>query len=164
MNQSIGLFVACLLGLGACNFENYEDCKEDELDFEDGHSRAGKGPHPSGKGASASGGGSPVEPVEPVDPVDPVDPVVPEPPATPCEAEQDCDPGFNCDYEAGVCAPADAETCGELMTEESCTNRTDCKPIYAGVNCSCGTDCECVGGQPGCVCESFEFFVCQAAE
>jgi len=176
MNKTIGLIIACLCSISACNYENYDDCEDDDLeleeDFEGGHSRAGKGPSEagasasggsgaisgsgsgaSGSGASSSEGGS-----------TPTEPVPPDPPATPCDAEQDCEPGFNCDYEAAVCVPADAETCAELTTEEACTNRNDCTPIYAGVNCSCGADCECVGGEPGCICESFEFFVCRVAE
>ncbi|MGE0323838.1 MAG: hypothetical protein AB7K71_09540 [Polyangiaceae bacterium] len=79
----------------------------------------------------------------------------------PCENESDCDPGFNCDYDVGLCSPADAETCEEL-SEDGCGARTDCEVIYAGVDCSCGAGCECQGGEPGCVCDSFEFFRCQA--
>ncbi|MCA9639687.1 MAG: hypothetical protein KC492_03305, partial [Myxococcales bacterium] len=81
----------------------------------------------------------------------------------PCENESDCDPGFNCDYQAGLCAPSDAETCEELG-EAECGTRTDCEVIYAGVDCSCGAGCECQGGEPGCVCDSFEFFRCEALE
>jgi len=82
---------------------------------------------------------------------------------TPCEKERDCAPGYNCDLEQHQCLPADQETCGELDSELACTNRKDCTPVYGGVNCSCGTNCECHGGDPGCVCESFQFFVCQNA-
>ena len=157
MHQSRGLFVACLLSMTACSVENYEDCKEDELDldgdFSVGHSKAGTGPAGSGastgSGATAASGGTATEP-EPE----------PEPP-TPCEVEHDCAPGFNCDLDLLQCLPADAETCGELLTEQECTDRTDCTPIYGGTNCSCGADCECQGGEPGCICESFEFFVCR---
>lgn len=144
MNQSIGLFVGCVLSLSACNVENYEDCSKDDIEFEDdvegGHGRAG-------------------QPATTPDPPEP-----PEPPRVPCEAERDCEPGFNCDLEAQSCLPADAETCAELLDAESCTTRADCTPIYAGVNCSCGADCECVGGEPGCICESFRFFACQPVE
>lgn len=153
--KKIVLLMTCMVGLAACNFENYEECTEDgELDIDDdwgGHSTAGKGPgDPGGSGASSSQAGTPNMP-EPM-----------EPPPTPCEAETDCEPGFNCDFDAGVCAPADAETCGEL-SESACTERADCTPIYAGTNCSCGADCECMGGEPGCICESFQFFMCTAA-
>jgi hypothetical protein len=154
--KKIMMLVVCMAGLAACNFENYEECTEEgELDLDDdwgGHSTAGKGPgDPGGSGASSSQAGTPNMP-EPM-----------EPPPPPCEAETDCEPGFNCDFDAGVCAPADAETCGELSSEQACTERTDCTPIYGGTNCSCGADCECMGGEPGCICESFQFFVGTAA-
>jgi hypothetical protein len=61
----------------------------------------------------------------------------------------------------GVCTPSDVETCGELTTEAACDERTDCLPIYAGTGCSCGPDCQCIGGEPGCICTSFEFFRCE---
>jgi hypothetical protein len=167
--KKIVMLVACMLGLAACNFENYEDCTgDDELDLDDdwgGHSTAGKGPsEPGGSGGSAgnssggsAGNGSGATSSEGGTPSPPT------PPPTPCEAETDCEPGFNCDLDAGVCAPADAETCAELSTEQACTERGDCTPIYAGTNCSCGADCECMGGEPGCICESFQFFVCTPA-
>ena len=78
-----------------------------------------------------------------------------------CAEEAECDPGFNCDSSVALCLPASGETCTELADESSCTTRSDCEPVYAGVGCSCGSDCTCVGGTPGCVCESFEFFRCE---
>jgi hypothetical protein len=170
-----------MFGLAACNFENYEDCQDDELELDDdwgGHSKAGKGPSEPGSGATGSGatgsgatgsgatgsGGSAGSGSSPAEGGTPGEPEPMEPPPTACEAERDCDAGYNCDLEAGVCAPADAETCGELVTEQECSSRTDCTPIYGGTNCSCGADCECMGGEPGCICESFEFFVCRPAE
>ena len=83
------------------------------------------------------------------------------PPPVSCVEERDCPRGFNCDYERKECMPADAETCAELSTESVCDNRNDCMAIYAGINCSCGADCTCKGGEPGCVCESFQFFSCE---
>ncbi len=80
--------------------------------------------------------------------------------ATPCTGESDCAPGFNCDPAKSACFPASAPTCGELGTEAECAARADCLPIYAGIECSCGADCTCQGGEPGCVCQSFEFFRC----
>lgn len=82
----------------------------------------------------------------------------------PCDEERDCEQGFNCDFEQGICAPADFETCGELASEPACRVRVDCRTIYAGTNCSCGPDCECEGGEPGCICETFEFFRCAPVE
>jgi hypothetical protein len=80
--------------------------------------------------------------------------------APPCSQEGDCAPGTNCDRAQGICLPSDHETCEELTLEAECTTRADCETVYAGVDCSCGRNCVCVGGQPGCVCKSFEFFEC----
>ncbi len=84
-----------------------------------------------------------------------------QPTPTPCTKESDCDRGFNCDYETKECTAAGAETCPELSTEIDCDNRNDCVSIYAGTHCSCGPECTCLGGEPGCVCESFAFFTCE---
>lgn len=80
-----------------------------------------------------------------------------------CAVEADCIAGFNCDLATKSCLPAAHETCGELANEAACVGRDDCVPSYAGVDCSCGPDCTCKGGEPGCVCESFEFFRCEPA-
>ena len=79
-------------------------------------------------------------------------------PAASCAQESDCDAGFNCEEE--LCLPADEERCSELAEEQLCSERNDCEATYAGVDCSCGAECTCMGGEPGCVCESFEFFAC----
>ena len=84
-----------------------------------------------------------------------------EPPPTPCNQESDCEPGFNCDYGRSECVPADEETCLELASEGECDARNDCLTVYAGTDCSCGPECTCSGGEPGCVCQSFEFFQCE---
>lgn len=81
--------------------------------------------------------------------------------ASSCAKEADCLAGFNCDSASNACLPASAETCGELADEGACLDRNDCAPNYAGVDCTCGKDCKCVGGEPGCVCTSFEFFRCE---
>jgi hypothetical protein len=83
---------------------------------------------------------------------------------TSCSKESDCERGFNCDYERKECVATDAETCPELSTEAGCDNRNDCKTIYAGTDCSCGQECMCIGGEPGCVCQSFSFFTCEPLE
>lgn len=168
MKKTMGWFVACALGLCACNVEHYEDCADD--DFGDGfagsHSKAGStstagtatggttttggttATGEAGAGDEASAGGAGAAPATPK-------------PMT-CDDEHDCAPGYNCNFETAQCEPAAEETCGELTTEAACSHRTDCTPVYAGINCSCGQDCACKGGEPGCVCESFDFFVCQA--
>lgn len=164
MNKTMGLFVVAVLCLGACNVEHYDECgDEDPFDFEDdfetgppagASSKAGSSSNGGEQGGGGTSGSSSTGGM----------PEPPEPPATPCGKEHDCGPGFNCNFDAGECQPADAETCGELETEGQCTDRVDCVPIYGGTNCSCGADCECQGGEPGCICQSFEYFVCQPAE
>lgn len=84
--------------------------------------------------------------------------------AMPCTVESDCARGYNCDTIRGECLPTDAETCPELTTEASCSVRKDCTTVYAGTNCTCGPDCQCTGGEPGCICERFEFFRCAAIQ
>jgi len=174
MKKSIGL-VVCLLGLAACNVEHYDDCDTDDFDsegdFGGSHSLPSK-PSSSGKGSTDNGGSAGSGAVAgssstggstPDGAGASGAPPVVVPPDT-CERERDCKPGFNCDLESNECLPAAEETCGELETETACTHRSDCTLIYGGTNCSCGQDCECQGGEPGCICESFEFFVCRAAE
>lgn len=174
MKKSIGGLVVVLLAVAACNVEHYDDCTGDSFDYEDdfggSHSVPDK-PSSSGKGstggASAAAGTSPGAGSTSIGGSSP-DGAGGAPPVavTPdrCEKERDCKAGFNCDFETNECQPAAEETCGELETETACTHRSDCTPIYGGTNCSCGQDCECQGGEPGCICESFEFFVCRAAE
>lgn len=81
-------------------------------------------------------------------------------PAFACENESDCEPGFKCNADQALCLPADEERCSELDDEATCAERSDCQPTYAGVDCTCGPDCICMGGEPDCVCDHFEFFVC----
>lgn len=174
MKKSIGGLVVCLLGLVACNVEHYEDCDGDGFDdgdaFGGSHSRAGSS-STSGKagstsdsagtasgGTAATSGGTGSAGTAAAAGESGI--ATPDP----CDKERDCAPGYNCNLEQRECLPAAEETCGELETEAACTHRSDCTPIYGGTNCSCGQDCECKGGDPGCVCESFEFFVCRVAE
>jgi len=181
MNKTMGWFVACSLGLFACNVENYEDCKKNDDfgdDFGGSHSKGGSTGHAGTQAIDEGGtshGGSSNDAMGGSGAVgncagaaDTGEAGVGAAPSTPaptaCDDEQDCPAGYNCNYEVGECQAADEETCGELKTEGACTHRSDCTPVYAGINCSCGQDCECKGGEPGCVCESFEFFVCQAAK
>ncbi len=176
MNKSIGGFVVCLLGLVACNVEHYDDCEADMFDEGDAFggtfSHAGtpsKGGHGSADGGTSSthagtGGNATAGTNGGVDVGEAGAPATPVEPPKSCAEEGDCEPGQNCSSDTHECLPADEETCAELDTEAACTHRSDCTPIYAGTNCSCGDDCECHGGEPGCVCESFQFFVCQAAE
>jgi hypothetical protein len=169
----MGWLVAGSLGLFACNVENYEDCPQDDDvsdDFGGSHSRAGSTSRAGTSSTSDGGGGSGASSPCVGGTVDDgsseggggAAPPAPQPVS--CDDEQDCPKGFNCNVDAQQCQAADEETCGELTSEAACTHRSDCTPVYAGTNCSCGKDCECHGGEPGCVCEAFQFFVCQAAE
>jgi hypothetical protein len=169
MNKAMGSFVLAALCLGACDIEHYDECSRDdewqfEDDFETGHragssSKAGTAPQDdddgpggvTGAGGTNRGGAAGA-------------PETMLPPATPCQKERDCDAGFNCNYDALECEPSEVETCAEMESEEECAVRNDCIPVYGGVNCSCGADCECQGGEPGCICETFDYLVCQAVE
>ena len=178
MHRSIWVLLACVAPVG-CHFE---ECWDDDGDWDDDHhcgcdnSHDGHDSH--GSGGNAAGGAAGASPTghmtgtggqsdAPDSGTGPSAsggrPTTPPPPA-PCSKEEDCEPGFNCDFTRGKCTPTDAETCGELVHEASCSVRSDCKEVYAGVNCSCGPDCHCVGGEAGCICERFEFFRCEPAD
>ena len=83
-----------------------------------------------------------------------------------CTQDTECGDGLTCDEVLGTCVPGEdpIATCAELATEAECSARADCVPIYAGINCSCGPNCECKGVEPNCVCESFEYFACDAVD
>src|SRR5215217_7685353 len=171
MNGSMkGIAIVCLLGLVGCTYESYDDCEKDGYEDGDGwgtgaSSHAGKGNEAgAGSGGSAaagagavSNGGTSAGTGAVTSGGSAAGGAAPEPPAT-CTEERDCDRGYNCNLDSGECEPSDQETCAELESEAACSNRRDCEPVYGGINCSCGADCECEGGEPGCVCESFEFF------
>ncbi len=84
-------------------------------------------------------------------------------PADACSTDADCGDGVTCDEALGLCVAGEdpPPACADLATEDDCVGRADCQPVYAGVDCSCGADCTCTGGEPGCVCASFEFFKCE---
>jgi len=171
MKTSILLAVACALSSVACDISCFgecddwdEECSEPRHDDGGGKHSGGPGPGQNASGGTAAGGsgsggsahtgdsGGTANAAGKSGNSDPVS----------CAEERDCPRGFNCDYESKECVAADAETCPELTTESACDNRKDCMSVYAGINCSCGANCECVGGEPGCVCQSFEFFTCEA--
>jgi hypothetical protein len=172
MTKLVICAAVCVISLGACHIKNMEDCDDDwssagAPDLPDlprggrggdsGNSSGGNGAA-GGTESSGTAGGTAGSDGSGTGGTDAAPPA-----PTPCAAETDCPRGFNCDYERGECTPADAETCGELSTEEACDNRNDCMTVYAGTNCSCGPECACIGGEPGCVCESFAFFACENA-
>jgi hypothetical protein len=171
MTKTSYFVVLCLVSTAACNIKHWDDCEDSWSGADEpwppprpdpngtggsgntGNGSGGTGAESTGGTANGGGGGGGVAGTAPA-----------EPPPTPCSQESDCEPGFNCDYERGECVPADAETCPELESEADCDVRDDCVTVYAGINCSCGPECSCIGGEPGCVCESFAFFRCEPLE
>jgi hypothetical protein len=157
MTKWIGCVLVGFLGLGGCSIERYDgDC---DADFDHPDAVAGSGARSGHAGSASSTAGSSTSGGDGSGGVSGSGGNTVAPSA--CDEEGDCDPGFNCDLDAHECVASDAETCAELETEAACTNRRDCVPIYGGINCSCGQDCECKGGEAGCICESFDFFACQ---
>lgn len=170
MNRSIACLVVGWFCLSGCNYEHYEDCRDQDDDFGfggraihtggstarggqtgaggeasvEGGSEAGGATTTKGGAGGTSSGGTNSGGAPPIH----------------CTTEAECPRGYNCDLDLLQCAPADEETCQELTSEQACTKRRDCTPVYGGINCSCGDDCECRGGEPGCICERFEFFAC----
>jgi hypothetical protein len=65
---------------------------------------------------------------------------------------------------ATVTPPPPPPTCAELADEAACKIRTDCQPIFAGTDCSCGPNCTCFDGAEGCTCEHFAYFTCVASD
>jgi len=186
MKQSMGYVFLCSLSLFACHVEHWDDCDDDDFgdDFGRSHHAGGVGNGGSsaqagsdaggglsaggttGAGAGSSGGaaaGTGGQSGERAGSGAGGD-ADPGPRPISCKDERDCPKGYNCNLDARECEAATEETCAELATEAACTHRTDCTPIYAGTDCSCGQDCSCHGGEPGCVCASFEFFVCRTSE
>ena len=85
-------------------------------------------------------------------------------PTAVCTNDAECAAGQLCDLGTSTCVPDPGPAaCADVAGAQACIDRPDCEPVYAGVNCSCGPGCECAGGEPGCVCESFEFFKCEAS-
>lgn len=166
MIKSVLLSVVCATSSVACDVSCLEDCdwsdecSERHQDSGGGGNNASGGVGATGNESGGSGNssdragtgnsagrGSGSKPVP-----------------TKCAKESDCERGFNCDYERKECVAAGAETCAELSSEADCDHRNDCVSIYAGTDCSCGAECTCIGGEPGCVCQSFAFFTCDPLE
>jgi len=77
----------------------------------------------------------------------------------PCMFDNDCPEGQWCNHSAGLCEPIPV-ACNDLTTEADCLARSDCQPIYAGMNCRDANGGECVSGDVDCTCETFAFAVC----
>jgi hypothetical protein len=155
-------FVCAVFGV-ACDIKHFEGCEDDEwsdIEPPDRPGHSGGSGNSGNQGGSTAGGSGSASQAGSGGSTNMGGSGPSEPPPTPCSEESDCEPGFNCDYERSECVPADAETCAELEGESACDTRNDCVTIYAGTDCSCGPECACIGGEPGCVCQSFEFFQC----
>ena len=138
--------LGCALSLTACHIETYEDEHGEDCDGAAGQS--GKLPAAGGSSGTATGGsggdgsgGSA---------------------GSASGGSAGAGSGGSAGSAVGGSAGASAATCADQQTEAACVVFGDCEPIYAGVDCSCGPDCACMGGEPGCVCASFEFFACQS--
>ena len=180
MTKSVIFAVVCAVSGVACDIKSFDGCDDDDSwsDHErpprpgeeesggasSGGSDNGSGGTSSGGSESSSGGTGASNQAGSAGSAGTAGNAGDDPTPTPCTEESDCPRGFNCDDDLGECVPADAETCPELHTETACDNRNDCVTTYAGTNCSCGPECACIGGEPGCVCESFAFFECAPVE
>lgn len=80
-----------------------------------------------------------------------------------CETEQPgCPPGTAAGVIngcwSGYCIPLSAcesPDCGSLSTEASCTNASQCGPVYQGSDCTCDAS--------GCTCQTLTYAYCQDA-
>lgn len=54
-----------------------------------------------------------------------------------------------------------APSCEVLNTEDLCIERSDCFPVYNGINCTNGNGAACQAGEGGCVCEDYRFDECR---
>ena len=77
-------------------------------------------------------------------------------------ASVDCGPGYECaevceDQTNGMstchptCVPS--QSCETLTTELACQNRSDCTPVYIGMNCTCNVY--------GCTCQDLTYDRCE---
>ena len=166
MIKSVLLSVVCATSSVACDVSCLEDCDWSDECSEHHHDSGGGGNNASGgvgaTGNESGGGGNSSDRAGTGNSAGRGN--GPKPVPTTCAKESDCERGSNCDYERKECVPAGAETCAELSSERDCDNRNDCVSIYAGTDCSCGPECTCIGGEPGCVCQSFAFFSCDPLE
>jgi hypothetical protein len=75
----------------------------------------------------------------------------------------DCGPGYECAEVCddttngmGTCHPTcvPTQSCETLTTEVSCQNRSDCTPVYIGMNCTCTVY--------GCSCQDLTYDRCES--
>ncbi len=73
-----------------------------------------------------------------------------------CETIDDCDDGEICGADNMCVIPE----CTQVPEENWCIDRSDCKPIYAGFNCTDPDGNACEDGDTNCTCETFEYAAC----
>lgn len=56
--------------------------------------------------------------------------------------------------------PPPPPSCEDVTTENACIARTDCMPVYTGVNCTGTNGQSCTANSAGCTCESFSYYGC----
>lgn len=83
-----------------------------------------------------------------------------------CDSSNDCVNGETCDWSAcpptgpggdsaclGTCTATPPPACSTLTTETDCLTRSDCEPIYNGMDCTCDPN--------GCTCQVETFAYCR---
>ncbi|HEY1553794.1 MAG TPA: hypothetical protein VGF94_03115 [Kofleriaceae bacterium] len=55
-----------------------------------------------------------------------------------------------------------APSCAVINDEADCTARTDCQPVYTGIDCTDSSGKTCTSGDTGCTCATFQYNSCQA--
>jgi hypothetical protein len=55
-----------------------------------------------------------------------------------------------------------APTCAVINDEADCTARTDCSPVYNGINCTKPDGSTCKSGDTNCTCQTYVFASCES--
>ena len=78
-----------------------------------------------------------------------------------CQRDRDCPDGLRCDLSRNTCTDAPPPlACGDITDENACFARTDCAPVYRGINCRDPNGNLCSGEDANCMCERFVFSEC----
>jgi hypothetical protein len=76
-----------------------------------------------------------------------------------CRRDTDCSNEEICNHNNGTCELA-PPTCVMLTVEADCVARADCRPIYAGMNCTNAQGTTCQSGEANCTCATYSFAAC----
>jgi hypothetical protein len=76
-----------------------------------------------------------------------------------CSRDDDCAATELCGRASRTCETPPPE-CAARTTEAACSARTDCQPVYAGLECVDAQGGECQDGDTNCTCARFEFAAC----